>query len=249
MMETLQLERVGPVARLWLARPEHLNTMNLTMFDELSQVLDALAGDTGVRALLLVARGRAFCAGFDVAWMASLEPQTVAREIGRARAVYDALEAFPKPVIAAVQGAAVGGGLLLLLVADLILAAPEARFGAPEVKLGFFPPLDLIPRLERRVGLGAAKSLVLTGELIDAAEAHRVGLANRIVPAEELQREAHALAEQIAALPAAGVQSAKGAFAAARHVGYREWETGQLIDLWDSVERRQRMQDYGRRGA
>jgi enoyl-CoA hydratase/carnithine racemase len=243
-METIVLERKGSVAWVWLNRPRRLNTMNPAMFRELHQTFEELDGDGAVNAIVLAGRGQAFSAGFDVAWMVGLRPETVARDIGSVHAVYDSIEACAKPLIVAVHGPAVGGGLLLALVADFVLASAGASFGAPEVKLGFFPPLELIPRLERRVGLGAAKRIVLTGELFDAAEAQRIGLVERVVEADALYEQAQGLAEQLAALPPIGVQLAKRAFAAAQRDGYRAWETAQLATCWSAPERAAAMEAF-----
>ncbi len=218
--------------------------MDPAMFAELHGTFEQLEGDENIKVVVLTGRGRAFSAGFDVAWMAGLDAGTVARDIGEVRAVYDVIQACAKPVIAAVNGAAVGGGLLLALVADLVLASDTAHFGAPEVKLGFFPPLDLVPRLIRRVGLGATRRLVLTGELIDAAEAWRVGLVEQVVSAEGLYEETRALAEHMAALPPLGVQLAKAAFAVAERDDYRAWEVEQLAACWASPERRAVMDGF-----
>lgn len=236
-METLAFERKGPVAWVWLNRPAHLNAMNPSMFDELRQVFRRLKEDATVKTIVLAGRGETFSAGFDVSWMVGLTPETVAAGIGDLDILYDDVETCPQPLIVAVHGPAVGGGLLLALVADLVLASGEAGFGVPEVKLGFFPPLSLVPRLERRVGLGAARYIVLTGELIDASEAHRIGLVERVLPADALYEEVQELAERLAALPSAGVRLAKEAFAAARSPDYRAWETAQFVTCWASPDR------------
>jgi enoyl-CoA hydratase len=137
-----------------------------------------------------------------------------------------------------------GGGLLLALVADLRLAAEGARFGAPEVKIGLFPNLRLIPRLERVVGLGAAKRLVLTGEPMDADEALRIGLVERLVPKANLYNEAGALAKSLAELPALALQSAKAAFAAARRPDFVDWERAQFAACWSQPERKAAMHAF-----
>jgi enoyl-CoA hydratase len=243
-METLVLERQDGIAWVWLNRPGQLNFMDPVMFAELHRIFEELEGDENIRVVIITGRGRAFSAGFDVAWMAGLDAGTVARDIGEVREVYDVLQACAKPVIAAVNGAAVGGGLLLALVADLVLASDTAHFGAPEVRLGFFPPLDLVPRLMHKVGLGAARRLVLTGELIDAAEAWRVGLVEQVVLAEGLYDETRTLAEHMAALPPLGVQLAKAAFAVSEREDYRAWEVEQLAVCWASPERRAAMDGF-----
>jgi enoyl-CoA hydratase len=159
-------------------------------------------------------------------------------------AVFDTIENCAKPVIAAVRGAAMGGGLLLVLVADLCLAAEGATFGAPEVKIGIFPNLRLIPRLERIIGLRTAKRMVLLGEPVDAAEARSLGLVERVVPGAELRAEAQTLAEQLAGSPSTAVQVAKATFARSHEPGFIEWERRQFAVCWDQPERKVAMDAF-----
>ncbi len=243
-METIQLERHGPVAWVWLNRPQRLNAMNATTLAELQGASVELDRDEAMRAIVLAGRGPVFCSGFDIAWMANQDAEAVARDLATVEKVYDTLEASAKPVIAAVQGAAMGGGLLLTLVADLCLAAEGASFGAPEVKIGLFPNLKLIPRLERLVGLRAAKRLVLTGDPVEAGVALSLGLADRVVPAEALHAEAQALGEQLAGLPPVAVQAAKAAFAAARRPDYVAWERRRFAACWARPEREAAMRAF-----
>lgn len=243
-METLLLETKGPVAWIWLNRPRRLNAINETMLAELRQTFEALAADETIRAIVLAGRGTAFSAGFDVVWLAGVQSETVARELASVEEVYDICEACPKPVVVAVHGPAMGGGLLLTLIADFCLASEEASFGTPEVKIGIFPNLRLIPRLERVVGLRAAKRLVLTGDPLDATGALSVGLVDRLVPAETLHDETQSLAEQLAALPPQATQAAKAAFAAARAPGFVEWERAQFAACWAQPEREMAMQAF-----
>lgn len=243
-METILLESKGPVAWVWLNQPRRLNAINQTTLAELQQTFGILAGDEAVKAVVLAGRGGAFSSGFDVAWMAGLEAEQVARELAGLRAVYDAIEACVKPLIAAVHGPALGGGLLLALAADFRLASELASFGAPEVKIGIFPPLGLAPRLERLIGLGAAKRMVLTGEAIDAAEAQRLGLVDCVLAAEELHAKAQALAEYLAALPPAALRLSKAAFDAVQRQDYAEWETAQFAACWASPERKAAMDAF-----
>ncbi|HSR32503.1 MAG TPA: enoyl-CoA hydratase/isomerase family protein [Anaerolineae bacterium] len=243
-METIQLDMKGPVAWVWLDQPRRLNAINQTTLAELRQTFEALDGDDEVAAVILAARGLAFSAGFDVAWMAGQDAGTVGRGLPDVEAVYDAIEACAKPVIAAVQGAAMGGGLLLILVADFCLASEEASFGAPEVKIGIFPNLRLIPRLERIVGLRAAKRMVLIGDPVSATEAQAMGLVDRVLPSGKLHAEAQALAEQLAALPPMAVQTAKAAFSAARGPKYPAWERIMFTACWEQPERQAAMQAF-----
>jgi enoyl-CoA hydratase/carnithine racemase len=244
MMETIELEMRGPVAWVWLSRPRQLNAINETMLAELRRVFDLLDGDEKVGAIVLAGRGLAFSAGFDIAWMATQQAETIGQELPAVEAVYDTIEASAKPVIVAVHGAAMGGGLLLALVADFCLASQEASFGAPEVKIGIFPNLRLIPRLERVVGLGAAKRVVLTGDAVDAPEALRLGLVGQVLPAEALHPEAQALAERLAGLPGLAVQSAKAAFSAARGPDFATWERAQFAACWAQPEREAAMNAF-----
>ncbi|MGD8624146.1 MAG: enoyl-CoA hydratase/isomerase family protein [Anaerolineae bacterium] len=243
-METIGVEMRGPVAWLWLDRPQWLNAMNEALLAELRQAFEELDRDEAVGAIVVAGRGRAFSAGFDVGWMAGQSVEAMAARLPDVEAVYDTVKACRRPVVAAVHGAALGGGLLLALVADLRLADETARFGAPEVKIGIFPNLALVPRLARIVGLGAAKWMVLTGEAVDAGEALRLGLVERVLPAGELQAEAQALAEHLAALPARALRSAKAAFAAARRPDYAAWEREQFADCWADPQREVAMRAF-----
>ena len=137
-----------------------------------------------------------------------------------------------------------GGGLLLTLVADACLASEYAKFGAPEVKLGFFPNLRLIPRLERVVGVRAAKRLVLTGDPVSAATALDWGLVDRLLPSRDLHAEAQTLAEQLAALPPFAVQSAKAAFGASHRPGFVSWERQRFTECWAQPERTAAMEAF-----
>jgi enoyl-CoA hydratase/carnithine racemase len=243
-METILLETKGPVAWVWLNQARRLNAINETTLAELRQAFEELDRDETAKAIVLAGRGLVFCAGFDIRWMVGLDVATIAAELAGVEAVYDTIEACAKPVIAAVHGPAMGGGLLLALVADFCLASEQASFGAPEVKIGIFPSLGLIPRLERVVGVGAAKRIVLTGDPVDAPAALAMGLVDRLVPGGELHAAAQTLAEQLAALPAQAVQLAKAAFAAARGPDYAGWEREQFAACWARPEREAAMRAF-----
>lgn len=243
-METLLLERKEPIAWVWLDRSRQLNALNQTSLAELQQVFEELDRDERIRAVVLGGRGFAFSAGFDIAWMASQDTKATSQDLPTIEAVYDTIEACSKPVVAAVHGAAMGGGLLLALVADLRLAAEGARFGAPEVKIGLFPNLRLIPRLERVVGLGAAKRVVLTGEPVDAGEALRIGLVERVLPKADLYTQAETMASSLAGLPALALQSAKEAFSTARGSDFVAWERAQFAACWSQPERKAAMDAF-----
>ncbi len=243
-MKTIELETKSAVGWVWLNQPQRLNAINQTMLQELRRIWEQLGQNDAVKAIVLAARGRAFSAGFDVTWMAGLETETVARELAGVRAVYEIIETCAKPLIVAVQGAAMGGGLLLALVADFRLASDQASFGVPEIKIGIFPSLDLVPRLERVVGVGAAKRMVLTGEPVDARQAQRLGLVDCIVPSEELVATAEELAQRLTTLPSMAVQFSKTAFAVARGTDYAAWETTHFAECWASPERAAAMRAF-----
>jgi enoyl-CoA hydratase/carnithine racemase len=243
-MQTIELESKGPVAWVWLNQPSKLNVIQPLTLEEIWRAFDELERTETVRVIVLAARGPAFSAGFDISSMVLLTPQQVVQDLDGVGAIYNAIEQCPKPVIAAVNGAAMGGGLLLALVADFRLAAERASFGAPEVKIGIFPSLNLIPRLERLVGLGHAKSLVMTGAPIDATQALRIGLVNRLIAPEKLQSESQALAEQLSELPPLAVRLCKSAFLASTFLNYSAWEKEQFAGCWASPDREKAMRAF-----
>jgi enoyl-CoA hydratase len=198
--ETLILERDGRVALITFNRPHVLNALGRATVQELDTALDELAADAGVGALVLTGAGdRAFVAGADIGEFNRLSSAREAEAFTRrAQAVLAKLEALPKPVIAAINGFALGGGCELAMACDIRLAADTARLGQPEINLGIIPGFGGTQRLARLVGEGCAKLLCMTGDMVDAAEALRIGLVDRVVPAAELQQAARSLAAKLA---------------------------------------------------
>ncbi len=199
--ETIQIERDGAVAVLTLNRPSVLNALNLRMLEELAAGLAAVGADPEARVLIITGSGdRAFAAGADIAELAAL-PNAVAGadQARRGQSLTLAFESFSKPIIAAINGFALGGGCELAMSADIRIASERARFGQPEINLGLIPGYGGTQRTTRLVGRGMAMYLCLTGEMIDAAEALRIGLVERVVPAAELLGEARRIAEMVAA--------------------------------------------------
>lgn len=209
---SLVLERDAAFALLTFNNPGALNALTLDTFVRLETLLDELSRDTSVRVVILTGAGsKAFIAGGDIKHLASLDVEGARNFALLAQRVLARIESFPKPVIAAINGYALGGGCELAMACDLRIASETARFGQPEVKLGIIPGFAGTQRLARLVGKGRAKELIFTGEMIDAAEAWRIGLVNRVVPAENLLEEARKLAGQMADKSASAIALAREA--------------------------------------
>jgi enoyl-CoA hydratase len=198
--DSIQYETGDAIATITVNRPDKLNALNAATIDELHAAFGEAHRDDGVRALVLTgAGGKAFVAGADIAELATMGPLNGIRVSRQGQDAFRFLETMGKPVVAAVNGFALGGGLELALACHLRVASSKARFGLPEVKLGIIPGYGGTIRLPRLVGRGRALELILTGEMIDAAEAHRIGLVNRIAEPEQLMAETRALVGTIVA--------------------------------------------------
>lgn len=195
----IRLERRPPLAVITLDRPKALNALNAATLSELEAALESLANDAEVRVVLLTgAGGRAFAAGADIRELVELAAEEGRAFSLRGQSIFRRIETLAKPVIACIQGFALGGGCELAMACALRIAADGARFGQPEVKLGIIAGYGGTQRLPRLVGRGAALKLLLTGAMIDAHEALRIGLVDEVVPAPELMSRAEALAQEIA---------------------------------------------------
>jgi enoyl-CoA hydratase len=198
--ETVLVDRRGAVAVVTLNRPQVLNALNRQLFTELDAVFQGLAADDAVRAIVLTGAGeKAFAAGADIAELAETDAATGEALALRGQAVFRRIETCGKPVIAAVNGFALGGGCELAMACSIRLAGETARLGQPEVKLGLLPGYGGTQRLPRLVGQSHALRLLLTGEMIGAEEALRIGLVDQVYPAATLMEEALAQAQKIAA--------------------------------------------------
>ena len=196
--KTILYQVEAGVATITFNRPDKLNALNQEMFGELAAAIDRVAGDPAIRCLVLTGAGRAFVAGADIEQFTKLDP-LAAREF--AQAGYDLglkLELLEIPVIAAVNGFALGGGCELAMACDLIYASEEAKFGQPEVNLGIMPGFGGTQRLARLVGKGLAKDLCLTGRMMDAHEAKTAGLVARVFPADTLMEGTLKVARSLA---------------------------------------------------
>ena len=201
------------VALLRFNRPKQLNALNGQVMDELCGALEALDRDDAIRVLVVTGSERAFAAGADIGEMAGASPIDMLRTNRIAQ--WDRVRRISKPVIAAVAGWCLGGGCELAMALDLIIAAESARFGQPEINIGVIPGAGGTQRLTRAVGKSIAMEMILTGEPIDAREAHRLGLVARVVPNELLVEDALALAAKIATKSPLALRVAKEAVNAA----------------------------------
>ena len=215
-------ERRGAVSLLTINRPDKRNALNGPLRCALLGALDAAARDTGVRAIVLTGAGdKAFVAGADIAEFEGRSPVDQYR-VMKQPTVFDAVERSSKPVIAAINGFCLGGGMELALACDIRIASTSARFGQPEVNLGIIPGGGGTQRLPRIVGLGAASRMILTGDLIDAAEALRLRLVEEVVAPDTLVARAMAIAETIAAKSPVAVSAAKEATRASLSLSLEE---------------------------
>jgi enoyl-CoA hydratase len=209
-MSVVLLERPGAgVALLRLNRPDRLNALNMTVRESLASHFTELAADEEVRCVVITGDEKAFAAGADVAELAERSPTDAA--FGRARAAWAPIERYRRPIIAAVNGFALGGGCELAMHCDIIIAGEGAKLGQPEVKLGIMPGAGGTQRFVRAAGKFAAMRWVLTGDLLSAADALRLGLVSEVVPDGQVLPHALEIAARIAALPPLAVTAIKEA--------------------------------------
>ncbi|WP_037079510.1 enoyl-CoA hydratase [Neorhizobium vignae] len=207
--ETLLTETRGAVALITLNRPKALNALNSTVMAELTEVLAAFGKDEAIGAIVLTGSEKAFAAGADIKEMQGID--FVEAYVNDFISGWEAIAATRKPMIAAVSGFALGGGCELAMMCDFIIASDTAKFGQPEITLGVIPGMGGSQRLTRAVGKAKAMDMVMTGRMMDVAEAERAGLVSRIVSPERLIDEAVEAAAKIASFPRAAVLMAKEA--------------------------------------
>jgi enoyl-CoA hydratase len=211
--ETLIYEKQEGVGIVTLNRPDRLNALSFKLKDELSALLGEMEKDDEVRVVILTGGEKAFSAGADIKERSQVQLSQSEFYFAQRRSqeLYNQIEAFQKPVIAAVSGVAVGGGCELALACDLRIASDTARFGFPEVKLGVIPAAGGTQRLPRLIGATRAKEIIFTGDPVDAQEAFRMGLVSKVVPVDRLLEEAKTLALRLAQNPPLSIKYAKRA--------------------------------------
>lgn len=199
-LKYITVENREATAIVTVNRPDKLNALNAETVSELQRALQQVAADDSIRAVILTGAGeKSFVAGADIAELAKMSPLSGIQVSRQGQGAFRFLETMRKPVIAAVNGFALGGGLELALACHFRIASENAKFGLPEVKLGIIPGYGGTIRLPRVVGRGRALELILTGEMIDAQEAYRIGLVNHVFPQPELINAAEQLANKIVA--------------------------------------------------
>jgi enoyl-CoA hydratase len=210
--ENILFERRDNIAIVTINRPKALNALNIDTLKELSQAFDEIKDDSNIRVVILTGAGeKSFIAGADISNLVTFNPMD-GRLFGQlGQATFRKLELLPQPVIAAINGFALGGGCELSLACDIRLAGENAKLGLPEVSLGLCPGFGGTQRLPRLIGTGYASQLTFTGDIIDANEALRIGLVNQVLPLNKLMDEALALASKIASKGPIGVQMSKSA--------------------------------------
>ncbi|MFV1959646.1 MAG: enoyl-CoA hydratase-related protein [Planctomycetota bacterium] len=212
----LTVRREGAIARVFLARPEKRNAFDDHVAAEIEAVFRDLAAEDGLRVVVLGGEGETFCAGGDLAWMrrvAEMDREANLDDARRFQRAFEAIDSLPLPVVGRIQGAALGGGAGLVAVCDVVVAARGLRIGFPEVRLGLVPGV-VSPYVLRRLGPGPTRRLFLTGEILDAEEAWRLGLVHRIVPPEELDAAVSDVVDHLLAASPDGLRRAKALVAA-----------------------------------
>lgn len=212
MYKTLMYEKKENIGLLTINRPEKMNAISQELTVELSLFLDEIENDDELRVIVITGAGdKAFVAGADINELVDRDAR-LGRRVSRERQeIFSRIENLHVPVIAAVNGYALGGGLELALACSIRICSEKAQFGAPEVKLGIIPGDGGTQRLPRLVGQGRAMEMIITGDFIDAQEAYRIGLVNKVFPPEKLKEEAMELAKKIASRPHLAVRYAKEA--------------------------------------
>lgn len=209
MFETLKYEIKDGIAYVTISRPKAMNALSAEVLDELKTVFEQIENDPEAKVVILTGEGKAFVAGADIAQMAAytgVEGQDIIRKGSR---IINHIESIDKPVIAAVNGFALGGGCELAMACDIRIASEKAKFGQPEVSLGIIPGFGGTQRLPKLVGKGMSKYLIMTGEHIDANEAYRIGLVEKVVAPEELISTCEALAKTIMSKAPIAIKAAK----------------------------------------
>jgi len=227
-MDNVRIDIRDGIAIVTVDRPKVLNALNVQTVEELREAFEQLRADDSVRAVIVTGGGeKAFVAGADINELAKITPVTGKEVAEKGQRIFRDIETFPKPVIAAINGFALGGGCELALACHIRIASESAQLGLPEVTLGIIPGYGGTQRMARLLGKGKALELICTGDRIGAAEAERIGLVNRVVPADQLMAVAEELAGKIASRGPLAVRAAIEAVMIGSDMGFEE---GQFLE-------------------
>ncbi|NIO37292.1 hypothetical protein GTO27_06255 [Candidatus Bathyarchaeota archaeon] len=210
------------IAIIRLNRPDALNALNKGLLEDLGNVLEEIREDSKIRSVIITGAGRAFSAGADLSEAGSGGEAEMKARMELGQKVFDEIETFDKPIIAAIEGYALGGGLELAAACDMRIASEKASFGNPEVNIGLIPSWGGCVRIPKLIGRAYAAKIILTGERIDAKEAERIGLVNKVVPPDELESTATYLAGQLATKAPIAIRLAKDILSKATEISMKE---------------------------
>ena len=245
---TIKLKKKRHTAWIMLNRPDKLNAINDVMLDELSEAIDRLEEDADVRCVVIAGDGeRAFSAGGDLTEVRRLTPEMAAEFSVKGQQVFGKLEEMSKPVVAAIGGYALGGGLELALACDFRIAADNTELGCPETKLGLIPAWGGTQRLPLAVGVSEAKRLIMLGDRIQAGEALEMGLVDKVVPHKELEKEVDALAQRLGDCSPETLKHVKRAVNSVIKVssGGLKRETEAFVRLFSAKETKEKLEGFG----
>lgn len=246
--ETILLATAGPVATVTINRPEALNALNSKVFAELHEVFDRIAEDRQIRAVVLKGAGeKAFVAGADIREMAGMSRQQAEARSRNGMRLYDRMRHLPQPIIASVQGYALGGGMLIALACDIRIASTAASFGYPEIKLGIFPATGGTILIDRLLGAAAARAICILGERLTAERAWQLGIVTHLVAPQELAEATASAAATIAGYSPLALRQLKRALNASLEMDFadaREVEVDAYGAAFDSHDRKEGMDAF-----
>lgn len=241
--ETLLYEPKGRVGTITINRPEHLNALNTTVFAEMSALLTEIAADPEIRVIVLKGAGeKSFVAGADIKEMVDMSREQAESRSWTGMRLYDQMRRMPQPLVASIQGYALGGGMLIAMACDVRVASTAATFGYPEIKLGIFPGTGGTVLIDRLIGPATARAICLLGDRFPAERAYQLGLVNRLAEPAELETETAAVVDTLAGYSPVAIRELKNALNASLELDFasaREREIEAYGRAFDSEDRKE----------